>query len=313
VLLIASQPDLGTALVICFTLAALLVAAGLSLRQLGLVAGVGAFAVLLFYTAMTLLPLYLMIVTSVTRVGLTLDLARLDWFPVHPVWGNFAEFFQLMNGTCWTWLRNTCIVALLPTLPSLVFSAMAGYALAKIEFPGRAAILWAVIAVMAVPAFVTLIPLYQMMFRFGWVETFFALLVPRIAGIGGVFLFTQFMRTLPTELIQAARIDGASEWTIFWRIIMPMAKPILAVMFLLDFVAAWNDYFWPYLMTNSREMMTLQVGLISLIGVDRAETRQIDYGVTMAGALAMSLPVIVLFIALQPFFVRGLTMGAIKG
>jgi multiple sugar transport system permease protein len=274
---------------------------------------VAAFAILLFFTLLALLPLYLMAVTSVTRVGLTLDLARLDWFPRQWAWRNFAEFFHLMNGSVWTWLRNTCLIALLPTIPSLLFSAMAGYALAKIEFPGRAIILWTVIAVLAVPAFVTLIPLYQMMFRFGWFETYFALLVPRIAGVGGIFLFTQFMRTLPTELIQAARVDGASEWTIFWQIILPLARPILAVMFLLDFVAAWNDYFWPYLVTNSREMMTLQVGLVSLIGVDQGVTQQMDYGVTMAGALVTSLPVIVLFVVLQRFFIKGLTMGAVKG
>ena len=182
------------------------------------------------------------------------------------------------------WLRNTLVVALFPTLLNLFFSAMAGYALSKIEFPGRWLIFLVIIAVMAVPAFVTLIPLYQLMFKFGWFDTFFALVVPRIAGIGGVFLFKQFMTTLPAELTQAARIDGASEWQIFWRIILPMAAPVLAVMFLLDFVAAWNDYFWPYLVTNSRSMMTLQVGLISLMGVDQGATRPTDYGVIMAGA-----------------------------
>jgi len=272
-----------------------------------------AFLILLFYTAMALLPLYLMIVTSVTRVGVTLDLSRLQWIPRHIVWQNFAEFFGMMSGVVWRWLLNTCIIALLPTSVSLFFSAMAGYALAKIQFPGRRTIYWLIIAVMAVPAFVTLIPLYQMMFRFGWFNSFFALIVPRIAGIGGVFLFTQFMQTLPTELIQAARIDGASEWSIFWRIILPMARPVLAVMFLLDFVGAWNDFFWPYLVTNAREMMTMQVGLMSLIGVDQGATRQMDYGVTMAGALITSLPVIVLFIALQRFFIKGLTIGAVKG
>jgi len=274
---------------------------------------IAAFAILLFYTALALFPLYLMIVTSVTRVGITLDLSNLDWFPRQWAWQNFSEFANLMNGSVWTWLRNTIVIALFPTIPSLLFSAMAGYALAKIEFPGRGLVLWTVISVMAVPAFITLIPLYQMMFSFGWFDTFFALLVPRIAGIGGIFLFTQFIRTLPTDLIQAARIDGASEWTIFWRIILPLARPVLAVMFLLDFVSAWNDFFWPYLVTNSRGMMTLQVGMMSLIGVDQGVTRQMDYGVTMAGALMTSLPVIVLFIALQRFFVKGLTMGAVKG
>jgi multiple sugar transport system permease protein len=254
-----------------------------------------------------------MIVSSVTHLGVSFSFSDLHWVPRDWAWGNFSEFFNLMHGSVWVWLRNSVIVALLPTIVNLLLSAMAGYALAKIEFPGRRAIFWLIIAVMAIPAFVTLIPLYQMMFRFAWFDTFFALIVPRLAGIGGIFLFKQFMTTLPSDLPQAARIDGASEWMIFWRIILPMAKPVLAVMFLLDFVASWNDYFWPYLVTNSRELMTLQVGLISLIGVDQGIARQMDYGVVMAGAMVTSLPVIVLFIALQRYFIRGLTMGAVKG
>lgn len=274
---------------------------------------IASLLVLLFYTAMALLPLYLMMVSSVTRLGTSFDLNSLDWLPRDWAWGNFVEFFHLMQGSPAIWMRNTMIVAVPTTLINLLFSAMAGYALSKIDFPGRITIFWLIIAVMAVPAFVTLIPLYQMMFHFGWFDSFFALIVPRIAGIGGVFLFKQFMSTLPGELTQACRVDGASEWTIFFRIILPMAKPVLAVMFLLDFVAAWNDYFWPYLVTNSRNLMTLQVGLISLIGVDQGITQQIDYGVIMAGALVCSLPIVVLFIALQRFFIQGLTMGAVKG
>jgi multiple sugar transport system permease protein len=275
--------------------------------------GAISFSILLFYTALSLLSLYLMIVSSLTHLGISFTFADLRWFPRDWAFSNFVNFFHLMGGAPWIWLRNTIIVALVPTTANLFFSATAGYALARMDFPGRTTIFWLIIAVMAVPAFVTLIPLYQMMFSFAWFDTFFALIVPRIAGIGGVFLFKQFMSTLPAELPQAARIDGAGEWTIFWRIILPMAKPVLAVMFLLDFVSAWNDYFWPYLVTNSRSMMTLQVGLISLIGVDQGVTRQLDYGVVMAGALATSLPVIILFIALQRFFIQGLTLGAVKG
>ncbi len=277
------------------------------------IATTGSFLILLFYTVLALLPLYLMIVSSLTHLGTSFDLSSLKWFPRDWAWTNFSKFFQLMQGSPWMWLRNTLIIAVPTTLVNLFFSAMAGYALSKMEFPGRRFIFWLIIAVMAVPAFVTLIPLYQMMFHFGWFDTFFALIVPRVAGIGGVFLFKQFMTTLPSELTQAARIDGASEDAIFFRIILPMAKPVLAVMFLLDFVAAWNDYFWPYLVTNSREMMTLQVGLISIMGVDQGVTRQVDYGVIMAGTLVCSLPVVILFIALQRFFIQGLTIGAVKG
>lgn len=272
-----------------------------------------SFLILLIYTILSLLPLYLMTVSSLTHLGTSFNLSNLDWIPRDWAWKNFTDFLKIMDGSPWVWMRNTLIVALGPTTINLLFSAMAGYALAKMDFPGRRLIFWMVIAVMAVPAFVTLIPLYQMMFRFGWFDSFFALIVPRVAGIGGIFLFKQFMTTLPSELPQAARVDGASEWTIFFRIILPMAKPVLAVMFLLDFVGAWNDYFWPYLVTNSRNMMTLQVGLTSLIGVDQGFAIQTDYGVLMAGALLCSLPIIVLFIALQRFFITGLTIGAVKG
>ena len=273
----------------------------------------GGLSVLLFYTTLSLASLYLMVVSSLTHLGTTFELSDLDWYPKDWAWDNFTEFFELTQGAAWLWLGNSALVATLPTAFSLVFSAMAGYALAKIDFPGRNLIFWTIIAVMAIPGFVTLIPLYQMMFRFGWFDTYYALLVPRMAGLAGIFLFKQYMSTLPSDLMEAARIDGASEWSIFWRIVMPMAQPVLAVMFLLEFVAAWGDYFWPYLVTHSRSLLTVQVGLISLIGVDQGFVRQQDYGIIMAGAMLASVPVIVLFLSLQKFFVKGLTIGAVKG
>ncbi len=278
-----------------------------------LVGRAGAFVILLFFTTVSLASLYLMVTSSLTHLGTSFELSDLDWYPKDWAWDNFSGFFALTRGAGFIWFRNSLIVAVVPTVFNLFFSAMAGYALAKIDFPGRLAIFWLIIAVMAVPAFVTLIPLYQMMFRFAWFDTFFALLIPRMAGLGAVFLFKQFMTTLPKDLMEAARVDGASEWSIFRRIVLPMARPVLAVMFLLDFVAAWNDYFWPYLVTNSKDLMTMQVGLISLMGVDQGFVLQLDYGVVMAGAVLASLPVIALFIALQRHFVRGLTIGAVKG
>ncbi|MCG3199843.1 MAG: carbohydrate ABC transporter permease [Candidatus Omnitrophica bacterium] len=272
-----------------------------------------SFMVLAFYTAMSLLSLYLLVVGSLSRIGTTLELSDLHWYPKDWAWENFATFLEITGGAAPIWFRNSFLVAFLPTVFNLFFSAMAGYALAKLDFPGRQFIFWTIIAVMAIPAFVTLIPMYQMMFRFGWFDTYFALLVPRMAGLGGIFLFKQFTQTLPGDLMEAARMDGASEATIFLRIVLPLATPVLAVMFLLDFVAGWSDYFWPYLVTNSRGLLTLQVGLISLIGVDQGFILPHDMGAILAGALIASLPVIVLFVSLQKYFVRGLTLGAVKG
>lgn len=272
-----------------------------------------SFSVLVFYTAISLASLYLMLVGSVTRLGTSLELSELDWVPRDWAWENYTGFFELTGGAAWNWLMNSAIVAVVPTAFNLVFSSMAGYALAKIAFPGSRVIFWSIIGVMAIPAFVTLIPLYQMMFRFAWFDTYYALIIPKMAGLGGIFLFKQYTQTLPTELMEAARIDGASEWGIFWRIVWPMCKPILAVMFLFDFVSGWSDYFWPYLVTNSRDLLTLQVGLISLIGVDQGFVMQQDYGLILAGATLASLPVIVVFLSLQKYFVKGLTIGAVKG
>ena len=269
--------------------------------------------ILVFYTGVSLLSLYIMVVSSLTHIGTSFELRDIDWIPRDWAFENFARFFEITRGTAWLWFRNSAIVSAVPTVFSLCFAAMAGYALAKLDFPGRLLIFWAIIGVMAIPAFVTLIPLYQMMFRFGWFDTFYALIVPRMAGLGSIFLFKQYMTTLPKDLMEAARIDGASEGGIFVRIVWPMARPILAVMFLLEFVAGWGDYFWPYLVTNSPELMTIQVGLMSIIGVDQGTVQPHDYGAIMAGALMASLPVIVLFLLLQRHFVRGLTIGAVKG
>jgi multiple sugar transport system permease protein len=269
--------------------------------------------VLLFYTVLSLLSLYLMVVSSLTHLGASFELADLDWYPRDWAFENFATFFAITRGMAWTWLRNSLVVALVPTVFNLLFAAMAGYALAKLDFPGRQFLFWSIIGVMAIPAFVTLIPLYQMMFRFAWFDTFYALIVPKMAGLGSIFLFKQYMSTLPSDLMEAGRIDGASEGTIFTKIVWPMAQPVLAVIFLLEFVAAWGDYFWPYLVTNSTEQMTFQVGLMSIIGVDQGTVLLQDYGAIMAGSLVAGLPVIILFLLLQRHFVRGLTIGAVKG
>lgn len=282
-------------------------------KEVPFVSRFGGLTVLLLYTGLSLLSLYIMGVSSLTHIGTSFEMSDVDWYPRDWAFENFVKFFEITRGAAWLWFRNSLIVSAVPTAFSILFGSMAGYALAKLEFPGRNLIFWCIIGVLAIPAFVTLIPLYQMMFRFGWFDTYYALIVPRMAGLGSIFLFKQYMSTLPKEMMEAARIDGASEGLIFTKIVWPMARPVLAVMFLLEFVLGWGDYFWPYLVTNSPSLMTVQVGLMSIVGVDQGTVQPHDYGVIMAGALMASLPVILLFLLLQRHFVRGLTIGAVKG
>jgi len=269
----------------------------------------------------SLFPMYWMFVTSFTYIGPSFTMKDIKWFPDPPTLQNYKDFMQLeapwwIERRPWKrWFLNSLLVALIPTLSNLVFDSMAGYSLAKLRFPGRNTLFWLIIVTMTIPEFVPLIPLYKMMYDFNWINTYWALLFPGFAGVGGVFLFKQNIQTLPSGLIDAARIDGASEFKIFWRIVMPLSKPILALMGIVGFVGGWNSYFWPYLVTNSSEMFTIQVGLTGLMGAGAfgIPPGVEAYGEIFAGAVLAAIPVIVIFFAFQKYFVKGIAVGAFKG
>jgi len=274
----------------------------------------GFFAALTLWAIFSLFPLYVMVTSSFTKIGGDFGIEDVQIFPLEPTFSNYVGLLKTIGHVFLLWIWNSLLIAVIPTATKLIFDAMAGYSLAKMRFPGRNLIFWSILSSLMIPYFVTLIPLYKMMFDFAWIDTYWALLFPGLAGVGGVFLFKQYMSTLPSSIIDAARVDACSEFRIFWKIILPMSKPALAVMGIFSFMGSWNLYFWPYLVTNMRKMYTLQVGLVSLMGVESASGGQTrEYGLIMAGAVLASLLPIAIFLAFQKYFVKGITIGALKG
>ncbi|MCZ7545633.1 MAG: carbohydrate ABC transporter permease [Anaerolineae bacterium] len=211
------------------------------------------------------------------------------------------------------WVGNSLLVALARTAGAVFFGSLAGYAFAKLRFFGREVLFWMLMAVLMLPSFILIIPQYQIIRAFAWYDTFWALLVPGITGgVWAMFLMRQFMRSLPTELIESARMDGAGEFTIFLRIIAPLAVPGMAVLAIFQFIGNWNNFVWPLVVTSSKEMRTLPVGLgPALSPKDTGQVTPI--GEVMAGATIAAVPMIVVFLFFQRYFLKGITIGAIKG
>ncbi|MDD9268806.1 carbohydrate ABC transporter permease [Paenibacillus sp. GCM10023248] len=189
-------------------------------------------------------------------------------------------------------------------------SSTAGYVLAKKQFPGRKIIFTMFIAAMALPKQVILVPLFTMLADFGWVNTYYGLILPAIGWPFGVFLMKQFAQTIPGELMEAAKMDGCTEIRLFSTIILPLLKPALGALAIFTFIASWNDYFSQLIMIRSTPMMTLPLGVSMMTTQSEFMT---NYGVLMAGALLASVPMIAIFIVFQRAFTQGITMGAVKG
>lgn len=220
---------------------------------------------------------------------------------------NYVFLFQ--NTMALRWFFNSAYVAAASTLLICVLSAMAGYAFAKIRFAGSSLIFAAMISTMMLPKYVMLVPLFQMMRDLGWFNTYSALIFPELGWAFGVFMMRQFIAAIPTELIEATRIDGASELRIFTQIILPLTKPALAALAIFSVVRVWNDFMWQLIVISADKMKTLPLGVAGFA----SQAGIVEYGVMMAGSALASLPIIVLFLCFQNFFTRGITVGAVKG
>ena len=264
------------------------------------------YVLLLIWAVLTFIPLIWMFVSSL-KDSTAITQVPPQLIPKQPTLDAYKRVFEV--GGFARWFLNSLIVSTILTVSNVVLASLAGYAFAKLKFPGRNTIFWILLGSMMIPGQITLIPLYILIVNtFQIADTYFALVIPTLVTTANIFLARQFMASLPSSLIDAARIDACSEPKIFWKVILPMAKPGLAVLGIFTFVANWNSFFWPFLVTSSNEMRTLQVGLTSFRYQYTA-----DYGAMMAGAVLTAIPMFIVFLALQKYFLKGITIGAVKG
>lgn len=219
---------------------------------------------------------------------------------------NYSELFTRLDFP--TYFFNSAVVALAVTLGNLVFCSMLGYALAKLEFPGKRVLFVLVLATLMVPGVVTFVPLFVLTTNIGLANSLPGMILPFLAGPFGVFLMRQYVLGLPDELIQAARVDGAGELTIFARVIMPLCGPALATLGVLTFLTSWNNFLWPLVVATSEDKYTLPVAL-ALYSVGQNATQ---YGLLLAGSVVVVIPVLVVFLVLQRFIMQGIAMTGIK-
>ncbi|WP_327339436.1 carbohydrate ABC transporter permease [Streptomyces sp. NBC_01324] len=253
----------------------------------------------------TVFPLVWELLTSFKSFGESVQVPP-TILPAHWDWSNYKKVFD--GVPFGRQFINTVVMALLRTAAQLLLCSMAAYAFARIRFPGRGAIFLAFLAVLMVPGQLFLLPQYQIMQNLGWLDSMQALVVPGMFSAFGTFLLRQFFMGLPEELEEAARLDGANPFTVFWRIALPLARPGLLALGILTFLWSWNDLMWPLIVNTDPAKMPLSAGLASLQGAHLTE-----YPVLMAGSLLATLPVIVVFVAMQRQFIQGIAFSGMKG
>jgi ABC-type glycerol-3-phosphate transport system permease component len=209
------------------------------------------------------------------------------------------------------WFLNSVFLATTSTALVLFFCSMAGFAFAKYSFPLKNLLFTVVMGSLMIPFQLIMTPLYAEMNALKWLNTYWALLVPWIAPAYGIFLLRQYMITIPTELLDAARIDGCSEFRIYGQIVLPLARPALGALAIFQFMNSWNSFLWPLIVLRELRLYPLPLGLATLLGNVVAES--VDYGMVMAGAFLTALPIILVFLLMQRQFISGLTLGSVKG
>lgn len=267
--------------------------------------GVPAHAGMIALALVVLFPLLFAVSTSL-KPAAEIDRYPPTLWPHAPTLANYAD--ALAKAPLGRFLLNSVVQAGAVTLGQLLTSALAAFAFAFIDFPGRRALFFAFLATLMVPVEVTLIPNYLTIRAFGWLNSYTALVVPFLATAFGTFLLRQFFLTIPRELADAARIDGCSRRRFLWTIVLPLARPALATLAIYTFLSTWNQYLWPLLVINSTAMRTVQIGLALLQAQE-----VVSWGLVMAGVVIIVLPTAAVFVLGYRHVVRGLTAGAVKG
>lgn len=253
----------------------------------------------------------LMVIPFYWSLGTSLKLEQFvfanppQWWPNPLTLQNYVSIFTKIH--FYRYFLNSVFVATVTTLGHVFFDTLAAYAFAKLTFPGRDKLFFFLLLGLMVPFQVNLIPLYRIMALFNWTNTYWALIIPNLTNIFGIFMMRQFLVSIPNDLLDAARIDGCNEFGVFRRVALPLAIPGIATLIILTFMGVWNDFLWPRIIISSEELFTLPVGLAQLQMKNTSNVAQI-----MAGTVLTALPMILVFLFMQRQFIEGMTAGALK-
>ncbi len=272
-----------------------------------------ALLLVILLAALSLFPFYWAVITSlkppqdVATVPPSLVLTR-------PSVANYIDLIRgtgVANAPVMRWLTNSVVTSVVSTIGVVLLASLAGYSFARKQFPFRDQIFWLIVTTILVPGWSTIIATYVLTLNLGMHDTYWALILPGLASPFAVFLFRQFAVTLPEELFQAAKIDGAGELQLWWRIALPLSRPVIATLAIFTFVGHWNDFLWPLLVLNKQNLYTLPVG-VSVI-MYQIQGAGPSYGIGMAAAILMSVLPILAFLAMQKQMIEGITIGSLKG
>jgi multiple sugar transport system permease protein len=267
--------------------------------------GVFLHVLLVIGAVLTLAPLVWMVCASLMPTG-DANTFPPPFFPRRVTFEHYADLFTRLNLA--RSFMNSVLITVLATVGSVVVVSMAGYAFAKLRFRGRDPLFRSLSLALVVPAQVGMLPLFLLLRELGLVNTYAGAIIPYLASVFGIFMVRQYVLSLPDELLDAARVDGAGEWRIFWAIVVPVIRPILVTLAAFTFLSAWNDFMWPLIVLTDGAKYTLPVALANLSGEHVQDTE-----LMMAGSVITTLPALLVFLAFQRIYVRGILAGSLKG
>lgn len=256
------------------------------------------------YAIINLFPFYYLI-TSSFKTSAAIFKMPPDWWPKTFRYQNYVDLFK--GQPALRWAANSFLVASVTTILVVICSSMAAYAISKVRFKGKNILYAVFIGALMIPKEIFIVPLFQIITNLNLSDTYAGMIFPNVASTFGVFLLKGFFDTVPDSIRESGKLDGASEFRIFAELVMPIVKPGIGALFILNFVNIWNDYLWQMLIARSKNMMTLMVGTASIM-----QEISPNYGYKMAGAAVASVPMLIIFLFFQRYFTSGITMGAVK-
>jgi multiple sugar transport system permease protein len=264
---------------------------------------IAAWTILFLGGIVMMTPLLFMFSTSLKSAGQVYDLRLI---PAAPTLANYVKI--LSDGRFSHWFMNSAVIATIVTLSCVFFDSLAAYTLAKFRFPGRQLVFVAILSTLMIPTEMLVIPWYLMASKLGWVDTYWGIMFPGMITAFGVFLMKQFFETVPNDFLEAARIDGLSEFAIWWKVAMPLVTPALSALAIFTFLSNWTAFFWPLIVTTDQDLYTLPVGLSSF-----AVEQNIQWEMIMTGAALATVPTLLVFLFFQRYIVRGVMLAGVKG